>query len=99
MRIMRGRSMELFSLGEGHYTEKDVTEAARALTGWSLDRKRTDSFTARLFHDDGNKTFLGLTGNLDGDDMMAQIVRQPQADFSSPASCGIISPASRRRRN
>ena len=30
--------MELFSLGEGHYTEKDVTEGARALTGWSLDR-------------------------------------------------------------
>ena len=30
--------MELFALGEGHYTEKDITEAARALTGWSLDR-------------------------------------------------------------
>ena len=30
--------MELFSLGMGNYTEKDVTEGARALTGWSLDR-------------------------------------------------------------
>ena len=30
--------MELFALGEGHYTEKDITEGARALTGWSLDR-------------------------------------------------------------
>ena len=30
--------MELFTLGEGHYTEQDVTEAARALTGWSYDR-------------------------------------------------------------
>ena len=30
--------MELFALGEGHYTEKDVTEAARALTGFALDR-------------------------------------------------------------
>ena len=32
--------MELFALGEGHYTEKDITEAARALTGWSLDGTR-----------------------------------------------------------
>ena len=71
--------MELFSLGEGHYTEKDVTEGARALTGWSLDRQ-TEQFVYRpLFHDNGSKTFLGLTGNLDGEDMMAQIVRQPQA--------------------
>ena len=71
--------MELFSLGEGHYTEKDVTEGARALTGWSLDRE-TEKFIYRpLFHDNGDKTFLGLTGNLNGDDAMAQIVRQPQA--------------------
>jgi len=71
--------MELFSLGEGHYTEKDVTEGARALTGWSLDRQ-TEQFIYRpFFHDNNDKTFLGLTGNLDGDDMMAQIVKQPQA--------------------
>jgi len=71
--------MELFSLGEGHYTEKDVTEGARALTGWSLDRQ-TEQFIYRpLFHDNDDKTFLGLTGNLDGDDVMAQIVKQPQA--------------------
>ena len=71
--------MELFSLGEGHYTEKDVTEGARALTGWSLDRQ-TEEFVYRPnFHDNGDKTFLGLTGNLDGEDMMGQIVKQPQA--------------------
>jgi len=71
--------MELFSLGEGHYTEKDVTEGARALTGWSLDRQ-TEQFIYRpFFHDNDDKTFLGLTGNLDGDDVMAQIVKQPQA--------------------
>ena len=71
--------MELFSLGEGHYTEKDVTEGARALTGWSLNRQ-TEQFIYRpAFHDNGDKTFLGLTGNLNGDDMMAQIVKQPQA--------------------
>ncbi len=71
--------MELFSLGEGHYTEKDVTEGARALTGWSLDRD-TERFIYRPgFHDNGDKTFLGLTGNLNGEDVMAQIVKQPQA--------------------
>ena len=71
--------MELFSLGEGHYTEKDVTEGARALTGWSLDRQ-TEQFVYRpFFHDNEDKTFLGLMGNLSGDDVMAQIVKQPQA--------------------
>jgi uncharacterized protein (DUF1800 family) len=45
--------MELFALGEGHYTEKDVTEGARALTGWSLDRT-TEKFIYRpRLHDDG----------------------------------------------
>jgi uncharacterized protein (DUF1800 family) len=71
--------MELFSLGEGHYTEKDVTEGARALTGWSLDRQVEQFVYRPLIHDDGDKTFLGLTGNLNGEEMMAQIVRQPQA--------------------
>jgi len=71
--------MELFSLGEGHYTEKDVTEGARALTGWSLDRL-TEKFIFRpFFHDNGIKTFLGRTGNLNGEDVMVQIVTQPQA--------------------
>ena len=72
-------NMELFSLGEGHYTEKDITEAARALTGWSLDRL-TEKFIYRpLFHDNGLKTFLGRTGSLNGNDVMEQIVAQPQA--------------------
>ena len=71
--------MELFALGEGHYTEKDVTEGARALTGWSLDRINEKFIYRPLFHDNGEKTFLGRTGNLNGDDVMRQIVAQPQA--------------------
>ncbi|HVU26221.1 MAG TPA: DUF1800 domain-containing protein [Verrucomicrobiae bacterium] len=71
--------MELFSLGEGHYTEKDVTEGARALTGWSLDRLDQKYVYRPPFHDRGEKTFLGRTGELNGDDMMEQIVAQPQA--------------------
>jgi len=71
--------MELFSLGEGHYTEKDVTEGARALTGWSLDRLNEKFIYRPFFHDNGSKTFLGRTGNLNGNDVMEQIVAQPQA--------------------
>jgi uncharacterized protein (DUF1800 family) len=71
--------MELFSLGEGHYTEKDISEAARALTGWSYDRA-TQKFVERPFlHDTGTKTVFGRTGNFDGEDIMEQIVAQPQA--------------------
>jgi uncharacterized protein (DUF1800 family) len=72
-------NMELFSLGEGHFTEKDVTEAARALTGWSLDRENQQFIFRPAFHDTGQKTVLGLMGTLYGEDVMAQIVRQPQA--------------------
>jgi uncharacterized protein (DUF1800 family) len=71
--------MELFSLGEGHYTEHDIAEGARALTGWSLERIDQKYIYRPRIHDDGDKTFLGRTGNLDGDDVIAQIVAQPQA--------------------
>ena len=71
--------MELFALGEGHYTEHDVTEAARALTGWSYDRLNQRFVYRPAMHDDGIKTVLGLTGNLQGEDFLAQIVKQPQA--------------------
>ena len=69
--------MELFALGIGNYTEKDVTEGARALTGWSLDRAEQRFVYRPNYHDEGIKTYLGLTGNLDGDDAIAQIVAQP----------------------
>ncbi len=72
--------MELFTLGEGHYTEKDVTEAARALTGWSFDRSTQEFVDRPRQHDGGIKTFLGRTGHLQGADIIAQIVAQPQAD-------------------
>jgi uncharacterized protein (DUF1800 family) len=71
--------MELFALGEGHYTEHDITEAARALTGWSLDRP-SEKFVYRPgAHDGGTKTVLGRTGNLDAEEVIEQIVAQPQA--------------------
>ncbi|HEY3913939.1 MAG TPA: DUF1800 domain-containing protein [Verrucomicrobiae bacterium] len=71
--------MELFALGEGHYTEKDVTEAARAMTGWSLDRINEEYRYRPFTHDNGIKTVLGRTGNLTGRDVLETIVAQPQA--------------------
>ncbi|EGF31779.1 putative signal peptide protein [Oxalobacteraceae bacterium IMCC9480] len=74
--------MELFTLGEGHYSEQDVKEAARALTGWSVERD-TGEFRARPgAHDDGSKTVLGISGNLDGDAMLDILLAQPAcADY------------------
>lgn len=71
--------MELFTLGEGHYTERDITEAARAFTGLGFDRLSQRFVERPAQHDDGVKTVLGKTGNLDADDVLEQIVAQPQA--------------------
>jgi uncharacterized protein (DUF1800 family) len=67
--------MELFTMGRGNYTEKDVKEGARAFTGWGFNLK--GEFVNRPFqHDDGSKTFLGKTGNFDGDDIIDIILEQ-----------------------
>lgn len=69
--------MELFTLGEGQYSERDVKEAARAFTGWSIDPDRgTFVFRPRL-HDDGEKTVLGRTGHFDGDAVLDILLEQP----------------------
>ena len=70
--------MELFTLGRGSYSEQDVKEAARAFTGWSYDYQGNFKFRP-LDHDDGPKTFLGRTGNLQGEDILAIIMEQPAA--------------------
>jgi uncharacterized protein (DUF1800 family) len=68
--------MELFTMGAGNYTETDVREAARALTGWFVEQDGTVSFRQRA-HDDGNKTFLGHTGNLGVDEVVDIILAHP----------------------
>ena len=68
--------MELFTLGEGHYTEKDVTEAARAFTGYRVD-PRDESFHFQFAqHDNTPKQFLGRTV-YDGDQVIDVILQQP----------------------
>lgn len=67
--------MELFTMGRGNYTETDVKEGARAYTGWGFNLK--GEFVDRPFlHDTGTKTFLGKTGNFDGDDVIDIILEQ-----------------------
>jgi uncharacterized protein (DUF1800 family) len=70
--------MELFTLGEGHYTEQDIKEAARAYTGWGLSRDRTRYEWHPRFHDDGVKTIFGQTGNFTGEEVLGMICAQPQ---------------------
>jgi len=70
--------MELFALGEGHYTEKDIAEAARAFTGLVYARFRQQSDYRPFIHDEGVKTFLSRTGTLTWRDVLDQIVAQPQ---------------------
>ena len=70
--------LELFTLGEGLYTEKDIKEAARAFTGWTIDRGSGKYRFVRRRHDFGSKTFMGRTGNFNGDDIINIILEQPR---------------------
>ena len=78
--------LELFSMGVGNYTEVDVREASRAFTGWTFDPGPPRNYYSRydwefLYrdedHDDGEKTFLGHTGNLNGEDIINIVCDQP----------------------
>jgi len=70
--------MELFTLGAGNYTEQDVQESARAHTGYALEEKTGFVFRPRQ-HDDGQKTFLGETGNFDAAAIVDIILRHEAA--------------------
>lgn len=69
--------MELFTLGEGQYSEKDIKESARAFTGYNHDFE--GNFRLREFqHDNESKTFLGHIGKFDGDDIIDIILENKQ---------------------
>lgn len=69
--------LELFTLGRGHYTERDIKEAARAFTGWSSTLDGTYAFRPGQ-HDYGQKTFMGKTGNFNGEDIIDIVLEKPQ---------------------
>ena len=66
--------LELFSLGIGNYTEHDIREAARSFTGWT--NNGFNFFVNHELHDDDDKTFLGQTGNFDGNDIINILMKQ-----------------------
>jgi uncharacterized protein (DUF1800 family) len=67
--------MELFSLGVGNYTEQDIKEGARALTGLGI--RPFEFVYNRRAHDDGQKTIFGKTGRWTGNDFVNLILEQP----------------------
>lgn len=69
--------MELFTMGRGNYTENDIKEAARAFTGWSANLAGEFIFRKKQ-HDEGQKTVLGKTGNLNGDDVLNILLEHKQ---------------------
>jgi len=78
--------MELFTLGIGNYTQTDVTEVARALTGWTVSNySAADNYDGATFvsnplaHDNGNKTILGRNGPWNGADAIAIILDHTDA--------------------
>ena len=82
---------ELFTLGEGNYSEKDIQESARAFTGWSVklrpkpgevmdEETHVPSFVNRpTWHDVKSKKIFGKTGNFDGADVVRLALQQPAA--------------------
>ncbi|MEE3716460.1 DUF1800 domain-containing protein [Tumidithrix elongata RA019] len=73
--------MELFTIGRGQYTEKDIQEGARSLTGWLIKPNRGAGTAEALFlprrHDRGVKTFLGRTGNFKTEDVVEILANHP----------------------
>ncbi|MEQ8791837.1 MAG: DUF1800 domain-containing protein [Pirellulaceae bacterium] len=69
--------MELFCLGEGHYTENDVQQLARCFTGWEV--RRGKFYFNRYQHDTGAKSILGESGEFGGQEAVEIILRQDEA--------------------
>jgi uncharacterized protein (DUF1800 family) len=69
--------MELFTVGIGNYTEQDIRESARAFTGYRIDLTTQQFRFAPFQQDHRTKTFMGKTGNLNGDDIIDILVSKP----------------------
>jgi hypothetical protein len=81
--------MELFTLGVGHYSEKDVKEAARALTGWTVTQGEFREEESP--HDPAEKTILGRRGRWYADDLVHMLLDQPAtAEHLAARLCGLF---------
>lgn len=70
--------MELFTLGEGHYSEEDIQEAAKCFTGYRVMRDEGTFRFSKKDHDNGVKTFFGKSGYYSGDDIIDMITARPE---------------------
>ncbi len=70
--------MELFTLGEGNYTEQDIKQMARAFTGWSIDRETGEFMFRRGMHDAGEKVIFGKKGYFEGSQALDLLLRRPE---------------------
>lgn len=68
--------LELFTLGEGHYSEADIKAAARAFTGWTVDRASGLARFDPKRHDPGPETFLGQSGSFTDSDIVRIVLAQ-----------------------
>lgn len=71
--------MELFTLGEGQYGERDIKEAARAFSGWTVDRETWRAQLRPRQHDGGEKTLFGRTARFDTTSALDTMLEQPAA--------------------
>jgi uncharacterized protein (DUF1800 family) len=69
--------LELFALGPGGYTEDDVKQAARALSGWRVDRRTGAAVLVPARHDDRPKTIFGDTANFDAPAFVSRVLTEP----------------------
>jgi uncharacterized protein (DUF1800 family) len=69
--------MELFTVGIGNYSEPEIRESARAFTGYRIDFTTQQFRSAPFQQDQRSKTFMGRTGNLNGDDIIDLLVSKP----------------------
>ncbi|WP_193213491.1 DUF1800 domain-containing protein [Luteolibacter marinus] len=77
--------MELFTLGEGNYTEQDIQEAARAFTGYQINRATGKVTVNRRQWDEGKKTIFGTTARFDGPQVIDLLFEQSAASRLIPA--------------
>jgi uncharacterized protein (DUF1800 family) len=74
--------MELFTLGEGSYSEQDIKEVARAFSGWGFDQDAGEFRFRRPQHDDGEKVIFGERGKFNGDDVITLLLKHEKtAEF------------------
>ncbi len=73
--------MELFTLGRGNYTENDVKNAARAFTGWGIEKGEAKFKFRERQHDFSEKTFMGQKGTFSGEDILNIILKKPETAF------------------